>query len=160
MIKVEINAIGSIKETYLKEGIEEYKKRLQKFCDLTIREYKEIKIPDRATIAELEQIKKQESSLLTPVFKKEGYFLMTAIQGKDMTSEQLAELLKKATYQGRNPICFFVGGSLGLSDEIYTKADEKISFSKMTFPHQLFRLILLEQIYRAFKIMNQEAYHK
>jgi 23S rRNA (pseudouridine1915-N3)-methyltransferase len=160
MIKVEINAIGSIRESYLKDGIEEYKKRLQKFCDLTIREYKEIKIPDKASSAQMEQIKKQESSLLFPVLKKEGYFLMTAIQGREQTSEQLAELLKNATHQGRNPICFFVGGSLGLSEEIYTKADEKISFSKMTFPHQLFRLILLEQIYRAFKIMNQEAYHK
>jgi 23S rRNA (pseudouridine1915-N3)-methyltransferase len=160
MIKVEIYAIGSIRETYLKNGVDEYKKRLQKFCDLKLQECKEIKIHEKASPAELIQIKKLESSILLPFLKKDGYNIATAIQGKVMSSEQFSQLLKKSIHQGKQPIVFLIGGSLGLSEEVYSKADELISFSNMTFPHQIFRLILLEQIFRAFKIMNQELYHK
>ena len=119
-----------------------------------------MKIPEKPSTADLEKIKLQEITTFLPILKKQGFFFITDIRGKQLSSEQFADLLKKVIQQGKNPIYFLIGGSLGFPEDIYKQADEQISFSSMTFPHQLFRLILLEQIYRALTILKGKHYAK
>lgn len=159
MLHINIIAIGKIKENYLKEGIEEYKKRLSRFCDLKITELIDEKIPQNASVKEEEIIKIKEGNSILKSLDKEAYKIVLDLKGKECNSVELAETIEKISLNNSN-INFIIGGSLGLSEEVIKIADAKISFSKLTFPHQLMRVFLLEQIYRSFKILNNEQYHK
>ena len=143
---INIICIGKIKEKYLKEAIEDYKKRINKYHKINI-----IELPDSNVDEEGKEIKKYLS--------KKDYIIALAIEGKEITSTELAEKIDK-TFINFSTINFIIGGSLGISEDIKNLSDYKLSFSKLTFPHGLFRVILLEQIYRSFKILNNETYHK
>lgn len=157
MIKVNVVAVGKVKEKYFISGIEEYAKRLGRFCEFRIIEVEEenYKKVDEKTI---EIIKKKESERILPNLK--GVIFVTAPEGKKFSSEKFAETIKNLASEGKGVFTFVIGGSYGLSEEIKKRADVKISFSDMTFPHTLFRLMLTEQLYRAFSIANGSAYHK
>lgn len=157
MIKINLIAVGRIKEKYFSEGIEEYQKRLGRFCDFTITEIPEEnykKVDDSI----IETIKKVEGEKITKALK--GYVIITDIGGEKISSEKLAKLIDNLSVSGKGQISIVIGGSYGLSEEVKKKADKKISFSDMTFPHTLFRLMLTEQIYRAFCILEGNPYHK
>ena len=156
MIKINVVCVGKVKENYFLDGINEYKKRLSKYCDFTITELKEENF-DKVDDALINTIKKREAERILPNLK--GYVIVTDINGKKATSVELASLLK-AKGDEKGVITFVIGGSYGLDQSIKDKADYKISFSDMTFPHTLFRLMLTEQIYRAFTIINGSNYHK
>jgi len=160
MIKIDLVVIGKIKEAYILEGVSEYGKRMQKYCQLSIQELKEIKISDNPKPSEIHEVQYRESEMMLPYAKKSGFCIATSPQGKIVDSIEFAQILNNPIQKGQMPITFFIGGSYGLSRQIFDCVNEVMSFSKMTFPHQLFRLILLEQIYRAFKIINRETYHK
>ncbi len=156
MIKVNVVAVGKVKESYFLNGINEYKKRLSKYCDFTITELKEENF-DKVDDNLINIIKKREAERILPNLK--GYVIATDINGKKSSSTELASLLKtKGDEIG--VITFVVGGSYGLDQSVKDKADYKISFSDMTFPHTLFRLMLTEQIYRGFSIISGSNYHK
>lgn len=157
MIKVNLVAVGKVKEKYFGDGIKEYEKRLSRYCEFKIIEVAEENYNkcDDGTIA---IIKEKEAERIIPHLK--GYVFAMAIEGKKISSEKLASLLKKLADMGNGNITFVIGGSYGLSDAIKNKANELLSFSDMTFPHTLFRLMLTEQLYRAFSIIGGSAYHK
>ena len=159
-MKVTIIAVGKIKEHYLKEGIEEYSKRLSRFCDLRIIEAADEPAPDDLSAAREEQIKSREASRVLGKVKDGDYLIVLDVKGAKKSSEEFAKVLKNCMISGNSSITFVIGGSLGLAPELIRKANVRLSLSDMTFPHQLTRLILLEQIYRAFKIINGEPYHK
>ena len=157
MIKVNIVAVGRVKEKYFADGIAEYSKRLSKYCDFTITEIAEenyAKVDDGL----IESIKEKEGAKILPHLR--GYVFATAIEGKGISSNKLAEKIKSLAGGGTGVFTFVIGGSYGLSDEVKGRANELLSFSQMTFPHTLFRLMLTEQLYRAFAINNGSAYHK
>lgn len=157
MIKVNILTVGSLKEEYLKKASEEYLKRLSKFCSVNIIEVPECKI-NNPKEAEIEQIKINEGKLLLQKLK--GFVIILDINGTNYDSKTLASFIQDKINFGTNEFTFVIGGSYGLSDEVKNKANIKLSFSKLTFPHQLFRIMLLEQIYRVFCINNNINYHK
>lgn len=159
-MNISIITIGKLKEKYLKQGIDEYIKRLGSYAKVDIIELPDEKAPENLSDAEMIQIKQKEGERILQKISPDAYVIALAIQGKMKTSEQLAEDLDKLATYGKSKIAFVIGGSLGLSDEVMRRADEGLSFSKMTFPHQLMRLILVEQIYRAFRINRGEPYHK
>lgn len=157
MIKVNVVAVGKVKEKYFIEGIAEYSKRLGKFCDFTITEITEenfIKVDD----GKIKQIKEREGEKILGHLK--GYVFAMAIEGKKLSSESFASTIKKLSDSGEGVFTFVIGGSYGLSSAVKERADMLFSFSDMTFPHTLFRLMLTEQIYRAFSINGGSAYHK
>ena len=147
------------KEKYFVNAIEEYSKRLSRYVTLNIAEVPDEKAPENMSLAQMEQVKNIEGQRLMKVFK-DSYVVALAINGKSLTSEGLADFITQTTLKGVSHITFVIGGSLGLSDEVLNRADYKLSFSAMTFPHQLMRVILLEQIYRANRIIKNEPYHK
>ena len=159
-MRINIVCVGKIKEKYLKLGIDEFKKRLSKYCKLEIIELEDEKAPENLSDKEMLMIKEKEAKKLLSKIKDNSYVIALAIDGKNLSSEELAETINKLGVRGISNITFVIGGSLGLSDEVLSRADYKLSFSKMTFPHQLMRLILLEQVYRAYRINNGELYHK
>jgi 23S rRNA (pseudouridine1915-N3)-methyltransferase len=159
-MNITILCIGKLKERYWTEAVQEYSKRLGKYCTLTINELKEEKAPDNASAAEETAVKEAEGKSILKQIKKEAYVIALEIQGRELTSEALSEKIEALGVAGKSDLVFVIGGSLGLSDEVLTRADFRLSFSKMTFPHQMMRVILLEQIYRSFKIMRNETYHK
>ena len=159
-MRINIVCVGKIKEKYLKLGIDEFKKRLSKYCKLEIIELEDEKAPENLTDKEMLIIKEKEGKKILSKIKDNSYVIALAIDGKNLSSEELAETINKLGVRGISNITFVIGGSLGLSDEVLSRADYKLSFSKMTFPHQLMRLILLEQVYRAYRINNGEPYHK
>lgn len=159
-MKINIVCVGKIKEKYLKLGIDEFKKRLSKYCKLEIIELEDEKAPENLSDKEMLMIKEKEGKKILSKIKDNSYVIALAIDGKNLSSEELAETINKLGVRGISNITFVIGGSLGLSDEVLSRADYKLSFSKMTFPHQLMRLILLEQVYRAYRINNGEPYHK
>jgi len=159
-VNIRIVAVGKLKEKYLKEGIKEYLKRLQPFAKVEIIEVADEKEPVNASPADEMNIKKKEGERILKHIKPDSFLFVLAIDGKQLSSEELAEKLSQLALQGKSDITIVIGGSLGLSDFILHKADFKLSFSKMTFPHQLMRLVLLEQVYRTFKIIRGEPYHK
>lgn len=160
MMKTTIISVGKIKEAFYREAIAEYCKRLSAYCKLEIREVADEKTPDHAA-AELEtQIKDKEGERILKLLDEKTYVCALAIDGKKYDSPSLAGHLEKLMVSGVSNITFVIGGSLGLSEQVLKRADEKLSFSDMTFPHQLMRVILLEQIYRCFKIQHHEPYHK
>ena len=159
-MRINIVCVGKIKEKYLKLGIDEFKKRLSKYCKLEIIELEDEKAPENLSDKEMLMIKEKEGKKILSKIKDNSYVIALAIDGKNLSSEELAETINKLGVRGISNITFVIGGSLGLSDEVLSRADYKLSFSKMTFPHQLMRLILLEQFYRAYRINNGEPYHK
>ena len=159
-MKITLLTVGKVKEKYLRDGIAEYSKRLGKYCRLEIVEVTDERTPDRASQAEEEQIKRIEGERLLRGIRETDYVIALAIDGTMLDSVELSEKMEKLGVQGESNLVFVIGGSLGLSDEVLRRADYRLSFSSMTFPHQLMRLILLEQIYRGFRIMRGEPYHK
>ena len=160
MIKISIISVGKIKEKYLKLGIEEFSKRLSKYCKLDIIEVNDEKAPENLSSKEMNIVKDKEGKSILSKIKQTQYVVALAIDGDKLSSEKFAKKLDKLSLECNSHICFVIGGSLGLSDEVLSRADMKMSFSDMTFPHQMMRLILLEQIYRCFRINNHEPYHK
>ena len=157
---ITIIAIGKLKEKYLRDGINEYLKRLQSYAKVEIIELADEKEPYNASAAEEEQIKIKEGDRIKAKIKPDSYVIALAIAGKQFTSPALAQKIDSLSSAGNSHLTFVIGGSLGLSDEILRSADLLLSFSELTFPHQLMRLILLEQIYRSFRIIKGEPYHK
>lgn len=156
MIKVNIVCVGKVKEKYFAEGIAEYAKRLSRYCEFKIIEVEEENFK-KAEDGEINIIKEREGERILPHLK--GCVFVSAIEGKKLSSKAFSEKLKKAADE-RGTVTFVIGGSYGLADEVKKRAQELISFSDMTFPHTLFRLMLVEQIYRAFSISAGTAYHK
>lgn len=159
-MNIKIVCVGKLKEKYLKQGIAEYAKRLSKFCKFQIVEVADEKAPEKLSDAEMEKVKEIEGQRILTKIKDKEYVYALAILGKQRSSEELAQEIKKLTTYGKSDITFVIGGSLGLSNEVLNRADTQISFGKLTMPHQLMRLVLTEQIYRAFMINNGSPYHK
>jgi len=159
-MKITIVAVGKIKERYLKEGIAEYSKRLSRYCDLRIVEVADEPAPEGISAAQEEQVKSREAARVLDKVKDGDYLVVLDVKGEKKSSEEFAEVLKNCMVSGNSSITFVIGGSLGLAPELIKKANMRLSMSDMTFPHQLTRLILLEQVYRAFKIIYGEPYHK
>jgi len=159
-MNITIISVGKIKEKYIKLGIDEFSKRLSRYCKLTMIEVADEKTPDNASDREMEIIKDKEGKLILSKIKDNMYVIAMDLQGDMKTSEQFAKQLSNLALSGDSNVAFIIGGSLGLSDDVKKRANYKLCFSKMTFPHQLFKLILLEQIYRTYRINNNEPYHK
>lgn len=159
-MKVTVITVGKIKEKYLKDAIGEYSKRLSRYCKLEIVEVADEKTPDHAGETLENQIRSKEGERIQKYMKEDAYTIALAIEGKMLSSEEFAEKIEHLGIQGNSHIQFLIGGSIGLDEQILAKADYQLSFSKMTFPHQLMRVILLEQIYRAYRIISNEPYHK
>ncbi|MFR6018954.1 MAG: 23S rRNA (pseudouridine(1915)-N(3))-methyltransferase RlmH [Paraclostridium sordellii] len=159
-MNITIISVGKLKEKYLKLGIEEFSKRLSKYCKLDMIELDDEKCPENLSDKDMEIVKNKEGQKILSKIKNNSYVIALAIDGKNLSSEELANTISKLAVRGISHITFIIGGSLGLADEVLKRADYKLSFSKMTFPHQLMKLILLEQVYRSFRINNNEPYHK
>ena len=159
-MKITIITVGKIKEKYLKDAIAEYSKRLSKYCKLEIVEVADEKTPDNASEVVENAIRAKEAERILKYVKEDAYIVTLEIQGKQLTSEELADKIDQLGIKGTSHIVFIIGGSIGLGEEVLQKSDYALSFSKMTFPHQLMRVILLEQIYRSYRIINGEPYHK
>ena len=167
-MKITLITVGKIKEKYLKDAIAEYSKRLSRYCKLEIIEVADEKTPDNASETVEDGIRDKEGERILKYVKDDAYVVTLEIKGKLLTSEELAEKIDKLGIQGTSHIIFIIGGSIGLGKEVLKRsdydvlkrADYKLSFSKMTFPHQLMRVILLEQIYRSYRIISHEPYHK
>lgn len=159
-MKITVIAVGKIKEKFYRDAVAEYEKRLGRYCKLDIIQVEDEKTPDKAGDALAQQIRRKESERILKYIKEDAWVITLEIQGREYDSEQFARELEKLATQGISHIQFIIGGSLGLHEEIHKKADRAVSFSKMTFPHQLMRVILLEQIYRGYRIINGEPYHK
>lgn len=159
-MKITILTVGKIKERYLRDGIAEYEKRLQRYCKLQLFEVPDEKTPDGASEALENKIRQTEGQKLLKKIRDDDYVIALAINGEMLDSVQLSEFMDRLAVTGKSSIVFVIGGSLGLSEEVLKRADYSLSFSKMTFPHQLMRMILLEQIYRSYRISAGEPYHK
>ncbi|MFT9496492.1 23S rRNA (pseudouridine(1915)-N(3))-methyltransferase RlmH [Anaerosolibacter sp.] len=159
-MNISIIGVGKVKENFMAKAIDEYTKRLSRYCKLNIIEVPDEKAPENLSEKEMEQVKGAEGENILKHVKEGMYVIALDIQGKMLSSEELADKMEKLGLQGNSSIAFIIGGSLGLSDEVKKRADFRLSFSPMTFPHQLMRVILLEQIYRGFRIMKNEPYHK
>jgi 23S rRNA (pseudouridine1915-N3)-methyltransferase len=159
-MKITVIGVGKIKEKYFTSAIEEYAKRLSRYCKLEIIEVNDEKTLDQASEAEELQIKKLEGTRILKHVKDGAYLIALAIEGTSLSSVELADRIEQLGVSGSSHIIFVIGGSLGLSPDVLGRADYKLSFSKMTFPHQMMRVILLEQIYRAYRINSNEPYHK
>lgn len=159
-MNIRIVAVGKIKEKYIQEGIKEFSKRLSRYCNLKIDEVEDEKAPENLSVKEQENIKIKEGKKILSKTPQNSFIISLAIQGQSISSETLAEKMEDLMVEGMNNITFIIGGSLGLSEEVMRKSNFTLSFSKMTFPHQLMRLILLEQVYRGFRIIKGEPYHK
>lgn len=159
MLSINVLCVGKIKETFFREAITEYSKRLSKYCKLDIIELPDEKIPHNPSKKIIEEIKTKECNNIINHIKKDSYTICLDLNGKEITSESFSKKLDTLSLCNSN-ITFIIGGSLGLTERILSLSKEKICFSQMTFPHQLIRIFLLEQIYRAFKISNGETYHK
>lgn len=159
-MKITILAVGKIKENFFREALEEYGKRLSRYCRLEIVEVMDEKTPDHAGEALKEQILQKEAVRILGKINDDAYVITLEILGKELDSVSFSGMLQQLGVAGKSQIVFIIGGSLGLHESVSRRADRKISFSHMTFPHQLMRVILCEQIYRGFRIMNGEPYHK
>lgn len=159
-MKITILCVGKVKEKFYRDAIDEFAKRLSRYCKLEIIEVTDEKTDEQASETEIRIVKEKEGERLLKNMKEDAYVITLCIDGKQLDSEGFSEKIEKLGIQGVSHICFVIGGSLGLSDKVVRRADFKLSFSPMTFPHQLMRVILLEQIYRGYRIMNHEPYHK
>ena len=159
-VKVTVISVGKVKDKYLQLGIDEFKKRLTRFCRLELIEVKDETLSDVASEKDFEIVREKEGRLILSKLPEAAYVIAMDIDGKQLSSEQLADTMQDIVTYKKSHIVFIIGGSVGLSNEVKKCADIKLSFSKMTFPHQLFKLMLLEQLYRGFKINGNETYHK
>ena len=159
-MNITLITVGKLKEKYLKQAIDEYSKRLSRYCKLEIIELNDEKTPDNASEKEEQLIKEKEGKQILSKIKENAFVIAMDLGGKNLTSEEFPKFIEQNGVMGNSNIVFLIGGSLGLSDEVKKRANYKLCFSKMTFPHQLFRVMLLEQIYRGFRIMKNEPYHK
>ena len=159
-MKITVLCVGKVKEKFYRDAIDEFAKRLSRYCKLEIVEVADEKTEEQSSDTEIRLVKEKEGERLLKNIKDDAYVIALCIDGKQLDSEELSEKIEKLGIQGTSHIYFIIGGSLGLADEVVKRADFKLSFSKMTFPHQLMRVILLEQIYRGYRIMNNEPYHK
>lgn len=159
MLSINILCVGKIKEDYLKSAINEYSKRLSKYCNLKIIELADEKLPERINDSIINEIKSKECAKIKEQIKKDSYTICLDLKGKQYTSVEFSEKIDNIALNFNSTINFIIGGTLGLTDEILSISNEKICFSKMTFPHQLIRVFLLEQLFRAFKISKGETYH-
>ena len=159
MLTINVICVGKIKESFFKEAIAEYSKRLSKYCKLEITELPDEKIPNNPSDKIKEEIKEKECNNIITHIKKDSYVICLDLKGKQISSEELSNKIENISMSNSH-ITLIIGGSLGLTQKILNITNENISFSKLTFPHQLIRIFLLEQIYRAFKISNGETYHK
>ena len=159
-MKITVITVGKLKEKYLKDAIAEYSKRLSKYCKLEIVEVADEKTPDNASEFVEDSIRSKEAERILKYVKDDAYIITLEIGGKQLSSEELAEKIDKLGVQRTSHIIFIIGGSIGLGKEVLQKSNYALSFSKMTFPHQLMRVILLEQVYRSYRIMHNEPYHK
>ncbi len=159
-MKIDILAVGKIKEDYWKKACDEYLKRLSRYAKVSVTEVKDEKTSEGASERENDIVKSAEASRLASHMDDDAYLIPLCIEGEEKSSEELAKLIAKLETGGVSHIRFVIGGSLGLDDEIKKRGSLKLSFSRMTFPHQLMRVVLLEQIYRAYRIKNNEPYHK
>lgn len=157
---IKIITVGKLKERYLVQGIAEYMKRLTKYAKMEHIEVSDEKAPENLSEAEMLQVKQKEGQRILAKVKDQEYVFALAIQGKQPSSEDFAHQINQLGIQGKSQLVFIIGGSLGLSDEVLKRSNAQISFGKMTYPHQLMRLILVEQIYRAYRINSGEPYHK
>jgi 23S rRNA (pseudouridine1915-N3)-methyltransferase len=160
IVNISIVSVGKLKEKYLKLGIDEFTKRLTAYAKIELVEVPDEKAPEQLSELEMIQVKQKEGEKILSKISPDTYVIALAIDGKMKSSEELADSLDKLATYGKSKIAFVIGGSLGLSNEVLQRADEKLSFSKMTFPHQMMKLILLEQVYRAFRINRGEPYQK
>lgn len=159
-MKIKIIAVGKIKETFFDNAIKEYLKRLTRYCKLEIIQVTDEKTDEKMSEVEQDLVLKKEAERILKNVKDDTYLITLEIKGETPDSEKLAKKIEDIGISGQNEITFVIGGSLGLHSDVTSKANYKLSFSKMTFPHQLMRVILLEQIYRSFRIINGEPYHK
>ena len=159
MLNINIICVGKIKENYLKDAISEYSKRLSKFCNLNITELSDERLPNKLNDSIINEIKNKECNKIIQAIKKDSYIICLDLKEKELSSEEFSAKLDSIALNFNSSITFVIGGTLGLNQEILSLANEKICFSKMTFPHQLIRVFLLEQLFRAFKISNNETYH-
>nr|WP_304213478.1 23S rRNA (pseudouridine(1915)-N(3))-methyltransferase RlmH [Fredinandcohnia onubensis] len=159
-MNITIVTIGKLKEKYLIQGINEYLKRLTAYAKVEIIELADEKAPENLSESEMDQVKQKEGERILSKVSDDTHVIALAIEGKMKSSEQLAADIENLATYGKSKIAFIIGGSLGLSKDVMKRANDTLSFSKMTFPHQLMRLILVEQVYRAFRIIRNEPYHK
>lgn len=159
-MNISVICIGKLKEKYWVQAAAEYSKRLSGYCSLDMVELKEARLPDRAGPAEEQAVKDAEGAEILKRIKDNMYVITLEVDGKPLSSEKLAEKIDSLALAGRSNIAFVIGGSLGLSAAVSKRSDFRLSFSQMTFPHQMMRVILLEQVYRSFKIIRHETYHK
>lgn len=159
-MRITLVTVGKMKEKYLRDAVAEYAKRLGKYCKLEIIEVADEKTKESASELEETLVRSKEGERILRHVRDEAYVFTLEIQGKQITSEELADKLERLGVQGKSHIMFIIGGSIGLGKEVLERSDFALSFSRMTFPHQLMRVILLEQIYRGFRIINGEPYHK
>lgn len=159
-MRVKVISVGKLKENYLKDGISEYNKRLGRFCHVDVIELVDEKIPDKASVIERQQILTKESNRILAKVGERDFVVVLAIYGKQLSSESFSQLLQEKMLAGYSTLTFIIGGSLGLADVVKERANYQMSFGQMTLPHQLMRLVLIEQIYRAFMIAEGSPYHK
>lgn len=159
-MNITIVSVGKLKEKYLKMGIDEYVKRLGGYAKMDLIEVADEKAPEQLSDAEMDIVKKKEGERILAKISTDTYVIALAINGKMKTSEQMATDLESLMTYGKSKIAFIIGGSLGLHEDVLKRADEQQSFGKMTLPHQLMKLVLVEQVYRSFRIMKGEPYHK
>jgi 23S rRNA (pseudouridine1915-N3)-methyltransferase len=160
MLTINILCVGKIKENYLKDAIAEYSKRLSKYCNLNIIEVPDEKVPEKLSENIITEIKNKEALKMLNAIKKDTYLICLDLKGKQYSSEEFSQKIESIAVNGNSVVTFVIGGTLGIADSILDMSKEKICFSKMTFPHQLIRVFLLEQIFRSFKISNGETYHR
>jgi len=160
MTEIRIICVGKLKEAYWREAVLEYTKRLSRFCTLSVDEVKEELLPKNASPKDEEAVKTEEGKRLLERIPEGAYAILLDVGGKELSSEAFAEKMETLSLEGKSRLAFVIGGSLGVSADVRTRADFRLSFSRMTFPHQMMRVFLLEQIYRTYKIRNHEAYHK
>lgn len=159
-MRIKIITVGKIKEAFYRDAMKEYLKRLQKYATVEIVEVADEKTIEQANQAQIDSIKQKEAQRILQQIKENSYVIALEINAKQMASEELAEYIRELGIRGKSSIVFIIGGSLGLHDSVLERADHTLSFSKLTYPHQLMRVILLEQVYRCFRINSNEPYHK
>ncbi|MFS7260911.1 23S rRNA (pseudouridine(1915)-N(3))-methyltransferase RlmH [Carnobacterium divergens] len=159
-MNIKIISVGKLKEKYLKMGIEEYVKRLGAYCKIELIEVPDEKAPEKLSAAEMIQVKEKEGERILSKIPENAYVFALAIEGKQRTSEEFSKEIDQLGISGKSQLVFVIGGSLGLSDTVLKRSNTQISFGKMTLPHQLMRLVLVEQVYRGYRIMKGEPYHK
>ncbi|MBB3110880.1 23S rRNA (pseudouridine1915-N3)-methyltransferase [Paenibacillus phyllosphaerae] len=159
-MQIQLITVGKLKERYWNDAVAEYAKRLGPYAKLDLREVPDEKAPENMSAAEAEQVKVREGERILAAIKADAHVIALAIEGETWTSEQLASHMDKQAVYGGGAFAFVIGGSLGLSSAVLARADKKLSFGRMTYPHQMMKVLVLEQVYRAFKILRGEPYHK